>query len=74
MNTVSGRWSMPMAAYGPGDSSLDHGDDEQLSIEEYLRAITALTVCIDELGQEARGPAVPAPPASPPSPPAPQQP
>ena len=69
MNTVSERWSMPMAAYGPGDSSLDHGDGEQLSIEEYLRAITALTVCIDELGQEGRGPAATAQPVSPPAPP-----
>jgi [amino group carrier protein]-lysine/ornithine hydrolase len=26
-----------MAAYGPGDSSLDHTDDEHLEVGEYLR-------------------------------------
>jgi LysW-gamma-L-lysine carboxypeptidase len=53
MNTVGVTWSVPMAAYGPGDSSLDHGDDEQLSIAEYLTAIEVLTSCADELAGEA---------------------
>jgi LysW-gamma-L-lysine carboxypeptidase len=49
MNTVSERWNMPMAAYGPGDSSLDHSDDESVDIGEYLRAIDVLTSAVDDL-------------------------
>jgi LysW-gamma-L-lysine carboxypeptidase len=57
MNTVGVSWSVPMAAYGPGDSSLDHGDDEHLAITEYLTAIEVLTSCADELtGDAAAGP------------------
>ncbi|MBC6461397.1 M20/M25/M40 family metallo-hydrolase [Actinomadura sp. HBU206391] len=59
MNTVSGRWRTPMAAYGPGDSSLDHGDDESIDIAEYLRGVEVLATALDEL---AAGPA-PEPPA-----------
>jgi LysW-gamma-L-lysine carboxypeptidase len=51
MNTVSERWTVPMAAYGPGDSSLDHGDDEHLDLTEYLRATAILTTTLDELVQ-----------------------
>jgi LysW-gamma-L-lysine carboxypeptidase len=50
MNTVAEHWTVPMAAYGPGDSSLDHGDDEHLDLAEYLRAINVLTTALDELG------------------------
>jgi LysW-gamma-L-lysine carboxypeptidase len=49
MNTVSRRWDVPMAAYGPGDGSLDHGDDEYIEIAEYLRAIDVLTTTLTGL-------------------------
>lgn len=49
MNTVSEHWAVPMAAYGPGDGSLDHSDDESIEIPEYLRGIAILTSAIDEL-------------------------
>lgn len=52
MNTVGVHWPVPMAAYGPGDSSLDHSDDEYLTTDEYLTAIGVLTTCIDELRTE----------------------
>jgi LysW-gamma-L-lysine carboxypeptidase len=52
MNTVGEHWPVPMAAYGPGDSSLDHGDDEHLPIDDYLTAVAALTACIDELEKD----------------------
>ena len=38
-----------MAAYGPGDSTLDHTDDEQVELEEYLRAVAVLATALDEL-------------------------
>ncbi len=49
MNTVAERWSMPMVAYGPGNSSLDHSDDEYIEIDEYLRGVSVLCSALDEL-------------------------
>jgi LysW-gamma-L-lysine carboxypeptidase len=39
MNVVGPVWRCPIAAYGPGDSALDHTPNEHLSIDEYWRAI-----------------------------------
>jgi LysW-gamma-L-lysine carboxypeptidase len=49
MNLVAPAWPVPMAAYGPGDSSLDHTDDEHVLLDEYLRAVAVLTTALDEL-------------------------
>lgn len=49
MNTVSERWTVPMAAYGPGDGALDHSDHEYLDIAEFHTAIAVLATAIDEL-------------------------
>jgi len=49
MNTVAPRWRVPMATYGPGDSSLDHSDDEHIEIDHYLRAIDVLSTAIADL-------------------------
>ncbi len=43
MNVVASKWNCPMAAYGPGDSSLDHTPDEHVLIDEYKKAIEVLT-------------------------------
>ncbi len=43
MNVVAPKWGVPTAAYGPGDSSLDHTPNEHIVMEEYLRAIRVLT-------------------------------
>lgn len=43
MNVVGPVWNVPIVAYGPGDSSLDHTPDEHVAIDEYLRAIRVLT-------------------------------
>ena len=36
-------WKCPMAAWGPGDSRLDHTADERLGLEEYARSIGVLS-------------------------------
>ncbi|MFB4424017.1 M20/M25/M40 family metallo-hydrolase [Streptomyces sp. QL37] len=42
MNTLATTWrGVPMVAYGPGDSALDHTDEERIGAEEY-RAARAL--------------------------------
>ncbi|RLF11332.1 MAG: acetyl-lysine deacetylase [Thermoprotei archaeon] len=43
MNVAATKWRRAeMAAYGPGDSSLDHTPHERLSISEYLSSIRVL--------------------------------
>ena len=42
MNVVGPAWRVPIVAYGPGDSRLDHTPDEHIELEEYRRAITVL--------------------------------
>lgn len=54
MNTVSETWTVPMAAYGPGNGALDHSDDEHIDIAEFRRAITILGAAIDELPDRCR--------------------
>jgi [amino group carrier protein]-lysine/ornithine hydrolase len=36
------QWDVPMIAYGPGDSSLDHTPEEHLNLSEYTQAIDVL--------------------------------
>jgi LysW-gamma-L-lysine carboxypeptidase len=43
MNVVGPVWQCPIAAYGPGDSTLDHTPEERLDLIEYGRAIRVLT-------------------------------
>jgi LysW-gamma-L-lysine carboxypeptidase len=44
MNTLATTWrGVPMVAYGPGDSTLDHTSTERISAEEYLLARKVLT-------------------------------
>lgn len=49
MNTLAEVWDVPMATYGPGDSRLDHADNEHIVLSEYLRGIDVLSVAISEL-------------------------
>jgi [amino group carrier protein]-lysine/ornithine hydrolase len=50
MNIVGRVWSdVPMVAYGPGDSALDHTPDEHLDLDEYLRAIRVLQTALERL-------------------------
>ena len=49
MNVVGPAWKCPIAAYGPGDSSLDHTPDEHIDLDEYQRAIAVLTEALGRL-------------------------
>ena len=42
MNVVGPAWNCPIAAYGPGDSRLDHTPNEHLDLLEYEKAIAVL--------------------------------
>ncbi|MDX9911572.1 MAG: [LysW]-lysine hydrolase [Phycisphaerales bacterium] len=52
MNVVGPAWNCPIAAYGPGDSSLDHTPHERLSLAEFLRSIGVLRDAITTLADE----------------------
>ena len=46
LNIVAPVWKCPMLVYGPGDSSLDHRPDEQISLEEYLKSVLVLRTAL----------------------------
>lgn len=46
-------WNCPIAAYGPGDSRLDHTPDEHIVLDEYLRSIEVLTAALKQLTSAA---------------------
>lgn len=49
MNTLATTWSgVPMVAYGPGDSSLDHTNEEYLSFKESASARVILREAVSE--------------------------
>ncbi|MEM7737201.1 MAG: [LysW]-lysine hydrolase [Deinococcota bacterium] len=50
MNVVAPYWNVPMLAYGPGDSSLDHTPNEHVGISELERAVTVLSHVLHQLG------------------------
>lgn len=54
MNTVAKQWRVPLAAYGPGDSSLDHTAEEHIDLDEYLRSIEVLRAALPLLSAELR--------------------
>ncbi|MFW6005823.1 MAG: [LysW]-lysine hydrolase [Candidatus Bipolaricaulota bacterium] len=49
MNILAENWEVPIIAYGPGDSSLDHTPDEHLELEELSRAREVLAVALNKL-------------------------
>ena len=49
MNVVGPVWNCPIAAYGPGDSSLDHTPDEHIDLAEYELAIRVLLEALKAL-------------------------
>ena len=55
MNIVAPVWDCPIAAYGPGDSSLDHTPNEHIPLGEYLGSIEVLTTALSTLSRELAG-------------------
>ncbi|MBK7404102.1 MAG: [LysW]-lysine hydrolase [Phycisphaerales bacterium] len=54
-NVVAPVWRCPIAAYGPGDSALDHTPEERLGLDEYLVSVRVLTEAIPALVRELVG-------------------
>ncbi len=52
MNVVAPIWRCPIAAYGPGDSGLDHTPVERIHLDEFHESIEILTRAIELLGAE----------------------
>lgn len=49
-------WNVPIVAYGPGDSRLDHTPEEHLVLDDYERAIRVLYRALESLPERlARG-------------------
>ena len=42
INLAAPAWKCPAVVYGPGDSVLDHTPDEQISLDEYEKAVAVL--------------------------------
>lgn len=53
MNVVGPAWGVPIVAYGPGDSALDHTPGERIHLGEYLRAIEVLREALAALQRGA---------------------
>lgn len=51
-NVVGPVWGCPMAAYGPGDSALDHTPEERVEVEEFERGVRVLTRAVERLAEE----------------------
>ena len=52
MNTVAATWGCPIAAYGPGDSGLDHSPEERLDLAEFAKSIRVVREAVERLAQE----------------------
>jgi LysW-gamma-L-lysine carboxypeptidase len=49
LNIVAPVWKCPAVVYGPGDSSLDHTPNEHISLDDYSKAVHALTNALNKL-------------------------
>ncbi|CAG0948857.1 LysW-gamma-L-lysine/LysW-L-ornithine carboxypeptidase [Phycisphaerales bacterium] len=52
LNVLGPIWRCPIAAYGPGDSTLDHTPNERLSMAEYVKSIEVLTHAVESIACE----------------------
>ena len=55
MNVVAPVWQVPVLAYGPGDSSLDHTPDEHVEVAELRKATDVLEVALRTLAARGQG-------------------
>jgi LysW-gamma-L-lysine carboxypeptidase len=53
MNLFAESYSMPMIAYGPGDSTLDHTENEKVSMGEYLSSVEVYANAIQQIASLA---------------------
>jgi LysW-gamma-L-lysine carboxypeptidase len=49
LNLAAPAWGCPAAAYGPGDSSLDHTPEEHASLGEYTRSVEVLSIVLERV-------------------------
>ncbi|MDR3231417.1 MAG: M20/M25/M40 family metallo-hydrolase [Synergistaceae bacterium] len=49
---LAAAWNCPLAAYGPGDSKLDHTAGEHIDLNEYLTSISILKNALERFMQE----------------------
>ncbi|MGQ0797793.1 MAG: M20/M25/M40 family metallo-hydrolase [Methanobacteriota archaeon] len=56
MNLAARVWDVPMASYGPGDPTLDHGPLERLAIVEFLRSVDVLESAFRRLASPSTRP------------------
>lgn len=52
LNVIGPIWNCPIAAYGPGNSALDHTPCEHLDLDEYAKSIKVLTRAIERVARE----------------------
>lgn len=52
MNVVGPVWGCPIAAYGPGDSALDHTAHERLSLEEFGKSVEVVRRAVESLARQ----------------------
>ncbi|MGC4986802.1 M20/M25/M40 family metallo-hydrolase [Streptomyces sp. DT193] len=57
MNILAPHWAVPALAYGPGDSSLDHTDEEHIDLAEYLLAVDVLAEALPDIARAVARPA-----------------
>ena len=49
LNIVAPLWRCPSVVYGPGDSALDHTPNENISLDEYQKAVSSLSSALQQL-------------------------
>lgn len=49
LNVVGPVWQCPALVYGPGDSALDHTPNENISLEEYGKAVIVLKAALNSI-------------------------
>jgi LysW-gamma-L-lysine carboxypeptidase len=52
MNVVGPAWDCPIAAYGPGESALDHTPDEHVNLAEWQMGVAVLAEAIRRVTAE----------------------